>query len=126
ATYADIARARDRIAEVTGAAPRWYRPPYGALTAAAVVTCRRLDLTPVLWTAWGRDWVAGATPEQIRATLARTLAGGGTVLLHDADCASSPQAWRGTLGALPLLVDWARERGLTLGPLGAHSLPTGP
>ncbi|SCL57814.1 polysaccharide deacetylase family protein [Micromonospora yangpuensis] len=123
-TYADIGRARDRIAAATGTTPRWYRPPYGVLTTAAVLACRRLELTPVLWTAWGRDWVSGAEPEWIQRNLTRTLADGGTVLLHDSDCASSPRAWQGALGTLPLLVRWAGRRGITLGPLAEHGLGT--
>jgi peptidoglycan/xylan/chitin deacetylase (PgdA/CDA1 family) len=106
---------------VTGQRPRWYRPPYGVLTTAALYACRRLDLTPVLWTAWGRDWEASATPESIRGTVIGKLRGGGTVLLHDSDCTSAPDSWRRTLGALPALLDDIRAYGLTVGPLAAHS-----
>ncbi|MFF5171529.1 polysaccharide deacetylase family protein [Micromonospora sp. NPDC000089] len=120
ATYADIARARDRITAASGAAPVWYRPPYGVLTTAALLACRRLGLTPRLWTVWGRDWEADRTPESIWRTLARDLDGGGTVLLHDSDRASTPGAWRGALAVLPRLVDWAAGRGLSIGTLGAH------
>ncbi len=119
-TYTDIARARDRIAAVTGEAPVWYRPPYGVLTTAGVLACRRLGLTPRLWTAWGRDWVAGRPPESIWRTMVKDLDGGGTVLLHDSDCASTPGAWRGTLAALPYLIEWAGDRNLAIGTLGAH------
>ena len=49
---------------------------------------RRLGLTPVLWTCWGREWAPGATPGSVYATLSQALAGGGTVLLHDSDCTS--------------------------------------
>jgi peptidoglycan/xylan/chitin deacetylase (PgdA/CDA1 family) len=120
ATYDDIARALDRIAAVTGEQPRWYRPPYGVLTTGALLACRRLDLRPRLWTAWGRDWEAGATPSSIVRTVARPLTGGGTVLLHDSDCTSAAGSWRRTLAALPRIVDWARERNLDLGPLRDH------
>ncbi|XNL30554.1 polysaccharide deacetylase family protein [Longispora sp. K20-0274] len=119
-TYDDLARGRDLIAEVTGRAPRWYRPPYGVLTAAALTAARRLGLTPVLWTAWGRDWTARATPASVLATVRKDLAGGGTVLLHDSDCTSAPGAWKATLGALPALVSGIRESGLAVGPLAEH------
>lgn len=120
ATYDRIARARDCVAAAAGALPRWYRPAYGVLTAGALAACRRLDLAPRLWTAWGRDWRADATPQSIYRTATRALTGGGTLLLHDADSASAPGAWRGTLAALPYLVVWARQRRLTLGPLRDH------
>ncbi|WP_233513460.1 polysaccharide deacetylase family protein [Micromonospora craterilacus] len=119
-TYNDIARARDRIAAVTGHPPVWYRPPYGVLTTPAVLACRRLGLTPRLWTAWGRDWEASRPPESIWRTMVKDLAGGGTVLLHDSDCVATPGAWRGTLATLPYLIEWARDRDLTIGTLGAH------
>jgi peptidoglycan/xylan/chitin deacetylase (PgdA/CDA1 family) len=120
ATGHDIARARMLVTTVTGRAPRWYRPPYGVFTLAALRACRRLALTPVLWTAWGRDWEAGATADSIVRTVTRRLSGGGTVLLHDTDVTSAPGSWRRTADALPALLDWARERGLTVGPLAEH------
>jgi peptidoglycan/xylan/chitin deacetylase (PgdA/CDA1 family) len=120
ATYDDIARARDRISEVTGSPPRWYRPPYGVLTTGALIACQRLSLTPTLWTAWGRDWRAAATPQSIVRTATRTLTGGGTLLLHDSDCTSAAGSWRRTLAGLPALFDWAAERNLLLGPLREH------
>ena len=120
ATYDDIARARDQIAEVTGTTPRWYRPPYGVLTTGALLACHRLDLKPKLWTAWGRDWEVAATPATILRTVTRTLRGGGTVLLHDSDCTSAPGSWRATLAALPPLIDWTHEHDLTLGQLRDH------
>jgi peptidoglycan/xylan/chitin deacetylase (PgdA/CDA1 family) len=120
ATFHDIARARDRIEGVTDTPVRWYRPPYGVLTTSSLITCRRLGLSPRLWTAWGRDWEAGATASSILTTVTRTLTGGGTVLLHDSDCTSAEGSWRRTLAALPRLIDWAAERNLTLGPLAGH------
>jgi len=43
----DLARARDALAEATGAQPRFYRPPYGVLSTGALAAARRLRLTPV-------------------------------------------------------------------------------
>ncbi|MGI5239934.1 polysaccharide deacetylase family protein [Dactylosporangium sp. CA-139066] len=119
-TYDDIARARDLVGSLGGGEPRWYRPPYGVLTTSALVACRRLRLEPKLWTAWGRDWRAGATPESIVEDVTSTLVGGGTILLHDSDCTSAAGSWRRTLDALPRLINWSRARGLRLGPLGEH------
>jgi peptidoglycan-N-acetylglucosamine deacetylase len=122
ATYEDLARGRAAVAEATGAAPRWYRPPYGVLTGTALATAARLRLTPVLWTAWGEDWAAGMTPESVTRTVLADLTGGGTVLLHDSDATSVPGSWRATLGALPRIVDAVRERGLRVGPLAEHGV----
>jgi peptidoglycan/xylan/chitin deacetylase (PgdA/CDA1 family) len=122
ATYQDLDRARDVIGELSGSEPGWYRPPYGVLSTAGLVATRRLGLTPVLWTAWGEDWTAKATPDSVYGTVSADLAGGGTVLLHDSDVTSVPGSWRATLGALPRLVDAWRERGLRVGPLGEHGV----
>jgi peptidoglycan/xylan/chitin deacetylase (PgdA/CDA1 family) len=119
-TRDDLTRGYDLIADVTGAPPRWYRPPYGVLTTGALTAAGRLGLTPVLWSAWGLDWTSRATPASVLATVRRDLAGGGTVLLHDSDCTSAPGSWRATLGALPALLDGIRAGGLAVGPLGAH------
>jgi peptidoglycan/xylan/chitin deacetylase (PgdA/CDA1 family) len=118
----DLARAKDAITAATGRIPRWYRPPYGVLSASALWAARRLDLTPVLWTNWGRDWTRAATPASVFGTLTRDLKGGATVLLHDSDCTSAPGSWRNTLGALPALLEGVRIRGLSIGPLRDHAL----
>ncbi|MCO6007344.1 polysaccharide deacetylase family protein [Actinoallomurus purpureus] len=119
-TYDDLARATETIARTTGTVPRWYRPPYGVLSSSALRAARRLGLTPVLWTNWGRDWTRAATPASVLALVTRDLEGGGTVLLHDSDCTSAPESWRSTLGALPPLLDDVRVRGLSVGPLRDH------
>ncbi len=118
----EVLRAVAAVAEVAGRPPRWYRPPYGILTSGRWAAARRAGLRPVLWTAWGKDWRADATPESVRATVAADLRGGGTVLLHDTDHASTPGSWHTTLDALPGLVRDCREAGLEVGPLGEHGV----
>jgi hypothetical protein len=86
AAHTDLARARDEVAHATRTSPRWYRPPYGVLSAGALGSARCLGLTPVLWTCWGREWAPGATPASVYRTLEAGLAPGATVLLHDSDC----------------------------------------
>jgi peptidoglycan-N-acetylglucosamine deacetylase len=120
AVHDDVARATDLIGEVTGRPPTLYRPPYGVLSTAGLVAARRSGLRTVLWTAWARDWEAGATAERALKTVNRTLRGGGTVLLHDSDCTSAPGSWKVTLDLLPVLVTQCRARGLTVGPLRDH------
>ena len=126
ATYRDLARTRDLIADTTGQAPRFFRPAYGVLSAPALLAAHRLGLEPVLWTCWGRDWMRSATPQSILDTLRRDLAAGGTVLLHDADCCRAPGSWRSTLAALPGLLDECARRGLRIGPLRDHGWRPGP
>ena len=120
ALHDDLARACDTIAAATGAVPRLYRPPYGVLSASALIAARSLRLRPILWSTWGREWAAGATPASVQATLASTLAGGATVLLHDSDAAAPPGSAAAALGALPWLLDECTRRGLRVGPLAEH------
>ncbi|MQY35973.1 hypothetical protein SRB17_39690 [Streptomyces sp. RB17] len=123
ATYDDFARARDTVASITGRQPTLFRPPYGVMSTAAHLAARRLGLTPVLWTCWGEDWTARATPESVHRTVTRDLDGGGTILLHDSDCTSAPGAWHAALGALPRILDTCAERGFEVGRLRDHGRP---
>jgi len=118
----DIERARDAAAEAAGVVPRFYRPPYGVLSAGSLAAAHALRLTPVLWSSWGREWAPGATPASVYQTLTAGLTGGACVLLHDSDCTSPAGASTAALGALPRLLDTCAARGLGVGPLAEHSL----
>jgi peptidoglycan-N-acetylglucosamine deacetylase len=122
AARSDIRRAMDVIERVTERRPRFFRPPYGVLSGPALLIARELELTPVLWGAWGREWTPGATPESVYATLAGDLEGGVTVLLHDSGSVSPPGSWQAGLGALPLLLDHCEAAGLRVGPVGEHGI----
>lgn len=121
----DLRRSVDVVSEATGRSPFWYRPPFGELSSGALLASRRLGLRPVLWTAWGRDWRAEATPESVVGDLCRGTLDGGTALLHDSDCTSSPHAWKTTVACLPLLAEVLGARGLTVGPLEEHRVVGG-
>jgi len=119
----DLRRGVDAVAAATGQRPVWFRPPYGYLSSGSCLAARRLGLRTVLWTAWGRDWTATATPAGVASTVARGLRPGGTVLLHDSDCTSAPGAWRAALGALPRLAElFAAHGGLAVGTLADHGV----
>ncbi|MBO0775845.1 MAG: polysaccharide deacetylase family protein [Actinobacteria bacterium] len=116
----DLARAVDAVAAASGVRPRFYRPPYGVLSAGALAAAHGLGLTPVLWTTWGREWVPGATAESVLAALTASLADGGCVLLHDSDCTSPAGSAAAALQALPPFLDLCGQRALTVGPLSTH------
>jgi peptidoglycan-N-acetylglucosamine deacetylase len=118
----DLRLAVREIGDVTGVRPRWFRPPYGILTTGTLWAAHEVDLTPVLWTAWGKDWQAGPAA-QVTAEVMRSLGDGGTVLLHDSDCTSRPGSWRSTVAALPLLAAEIRARDLDVRTLGDHLGP---
>ncbi len=108
----DIARAEDAIATSTGRAPRLYRPPYGVLNAAALRLAAEKGWRTLLWSHWGRDWEARATPESIAQRVTDGAGEGAVLLLHDADEYSAPGSWQRTLGALPAVLERMRERGV--------------
>jgi peptidoglycan/xylan/chitin deacetylase (PgdA/CDA1 family) len=122
ATHDDLVAAKEIITATSGVNPWLFRPPYGVLSTAALISARRLGLTPVLWSAWGREWAPGSTPASVHATLSGGLDGGATVLLHDSDCTSPSGSWRAALGALPRLLDECERRNLRVGPLGEHGV----
>lgn len=108
----DIARAQAAIEDATGISPALYRPPYGVLNATALRLARRAGRRTLLWTHWGRDWRARATPESIAALLTNDLEEGSILLLHDADDYSAPGSWRRTALALPRALDVLADSGL--------------
>ncbi|MFG2925610.1 polysaccharide deacetylase family protein [Streptomyces sp. NPDC048305] len=118
----EIARAAAAVQQICGARPQWYRPPYGILTGGRLAAARRAGLRPVLWSAWGRDWTTHADAQSVKATVLKDLAGGGTVLLHDAAGWSAPGAWHATLDALPGVLAECQRRGLHVGPLRDHGV----
>jgi peptidoglycan/xylan/chitin deacetylase (PgdA/CDA1 family) len=117
-----LERCVDALADVCGARPQWFRPPYGVLSASALVEARRCGLRPVLWTAWAKDWRADATAESVRAMLEPGIVGGATLLLHDSGSAQTPMTWTSALGALPEVLALCAERGLRVGPLADHGV----
>jgi peptidoglycan/xylan/chitin deacetylase (PgdA/CDA1 family) len=108
----DIERARETIEDATGASPALYRPPYGVLNTAALCLASRRGWRTLLWSHWGRDWEARATPESIAARATHGAGEGSVLLLHDADHYGAPGSWRRTAAGLPLLLDGLGARGL--------------
>jgi peptidoglycan/xylan/chitin deacetylase (PgdA/CDA1 family) len=110
--HEDIARAHEIIVTHTGRSPELYRPPYGVLNAAALRLARARGWRTLLWSHWGRDWDARATPASIAARVTDGVDAGAVLLLHDADDYSAPGSWRRTADALPRVLAELAERGL--------------
>lgn len=108
----DIDRAQEAIEAASGRSPLLYRPPYGVLNASALRLARKRAWRTLLWSHWGRDWEARATPESIAARVTDGAGEGSVLLLHDADDYSAPGSWRRTAAALPWVLETLAERGL--------------
>ncbi|HET9188416.1 MAG TPA: polysaccharide deacetylase family protein [Acidothermaceae bacterium] len=120
-----LARCLATLSEAVGPAhprPRWFRPPYGVLSATSAVEAARNRLRPILWTTWAKDWRADATPESIATLMAPGIVGGATLLLHDASTNRAPMSWTATAGALPVILRECAARGLQVGPLCEHGV----
>jgi len=116
----ELRRTKHLLEDVSGAAVRWYRPPYGVLTGEGLLATAATALQTVLWTSWGRDWTSAATRESIAGTVTRSLRPGGTVLLHDTDRTAAPDCWKHTLAASDLLLEHWAHHDLRVGPLRDH------
>jgi peptidoglycan/xylan/chitin deacetylase (PgdA/CDA1 family) len=116
----DLARARSTLEDLSGQPMRWFRPPYGGVSASSIVASRRHRFRMILWTTWGIDWKPESTGETVAANVRRTFVPGATVLLHDSDITSTPQSWNATVAALPLMADSWNNEGLEVGPLRDH------
>jgi peptidoglycan/xylan/chitin deacetylase (PgdA/CDA1 family) len=112
ALRADLDRCAALVEELAGAAPSRYRPPYGIFSPLALAEARARGWTPLLWSAWGRDWGARATPAAIAGRATRAVGAGDVVLLHDADHYSAAGSWQRTAAALPRILDELGRRGL--------------
>lgn len=108
----DFARAQDAIVAATGVTPTLYRPPYGILSSSALLLARQRQWRVVLWSGWGRDWEASATPESIAQLITDDLRAGAVLLLHDADDYGASDSWRRTAAALPYVFEAIAERDL--------------
>ncbi len=109
-TAEEVARPQALLAELTGRAPRYFRPPWGMVNAAMYAALARHRLTCVFWSIQPEGLTARAAEAQARGVLARAHAGA-IVDLHDAD--GVPGAPARLLDALPAMVAGLRGRGLT-------------
>jgi peptidoglycan/xylan/chitin deacetylase (PgdA/CDA1 family) len=113
ALRADLDRCAALVEELSGTATTRYRPPFGIFSPLALAEARRRGWTPLLWSAWGRDWRADATAAAIADRATRSLTPGDVILLHDADHYSAAGSWRRTARALPAILDALAARDLT-------------
>jgi peptidoglycan/xylan/chitin deacetylase (PgdA/CDA1 family) len=77
-----VIQANQVLQDITGEAPRWFRPPFGRLRAAMQQQAQTEQLTTVLWSRSMMDWGGYGTKAGISRRLAAITAGD-IVLLHD-------------------------------------------
>ena len=62
----ELRRCQDTIASALGAAPAWFRPPFGLRNPCLAGAARELNLRVVMWTQLPRDWRAPSAEWLIR------------------------------------------------------------
>jgi peptidoglycan/xylan/chitin deacetylase (PgdA/CDA1 family) len=108
---ADIGGAQATLADLTGQAPRFFRPLGGIRTPLLDPVLTRLDLRLASWTRRGFDSVNGDA-ERVYGRLVRGLAPGDILLLHDGDAARTGEGEPVALAILPRLLTAIREASL--------------
>ncbi|MEP7311856.1 MAG: polysaccharide deacetylase family protein [Pseudomonadota bacterium] len=107
----ELAQAQAAIVRVTGDAPRFFRAPAGLRSPFLEPVLARLDLQLASWTRRGFDTVT-RDPAAIHARLARGLAAGDILLLHDGHAARTPTGTPVILEVLPRLLATCVAAGL--------------
>ena len=87
------------------------------MSAAAARTCASLGMSVVYWSTWGLDWER-ISAARIAEIVTGELDDGGIVLLHDSARYARRQSAAATADAIEVIVENARERGISLTSLG--------
>ena len=108
---ADIAAAQATLTDITGQAPRFFRPTAGLRNPFLDPVLAALDLRLATWTRRGYDTREGR-PEVVLGRLTRGLGAGDILLLHDGHSAHTPDGQPVILAVLPPLLRTLAEQGL--------------
>jgi len=77
----ELQRTQTVLQQITGTAPRLFRPPFGETNATLKAVEQQLGLTEIIWDVDSQDW-NGASTAQIVAAAGR-LQNGQIILMHD-------------------------------------------
>ncbi|MBW8366229.1 MAG: polysaccharide deacetylase family protein [Rhizobium sp.] len=108
---ADIAAAQATLADITGQAPRFFRPTAGLRNPFLDPVLAALDLKLATWTRRGYDTREGR-PDVVLGRLTHNLAAGDILLMHDGHAALTPQGQPVVLAVLPALLRTLAEQKL--------------
>ena len=115
ATAEQVRRGHDTLADLTGTAPRHFRPPWGMVNAAMFRAARTAGERVVFWSVQPEGQRPAPAGRQVEYVLQRAHAGA-IVDLHDAE--GTPRAPVRLVEALPPMIAGLRERSYALGTVG--------
>jgi peptidoglycan/xylan/chitin deacetylase (PgdA/CDA1 family) len=110
----DVRDAQEAIALHTGAAPTWFRAPYGVRWFGLGRALDRIGLRAVMWTVIGYDWNEarpGGAVDRIVARVARSVSPGAILCFHDGRELRAKPDIGATLGAMERLIPLLLDRG---------------
>lgn len=107
----EICAAQARLAEITGAMPRYFRAPAGLRNPFLAPVLDRQGLQLVSWTRRGFDTVR-REPDDVLARLCKGLDAGDILLVHDGNAARTAAGQPVLLGVLPALLERCSAAGL--------------
>ncbi|MCC2684976.1 MAG: polysaccharide deacetylase family protein, partial [Paenibacillaceae bacterium] len=101
----EINKTSNLIGDITGVAPPYFRPPYGAFNEATLLLALQHNMKVVMWSADPRDYSLNTRNAVLKAT-DPLLASRMILLLHDLKDA--------TVDALPTIIDDVRDKDLQI------------
>lgn len=107
---ADVLAAQQAIADATGRAPRFFRPPFGVRAPLLEPALASLGLHNVTWSVRAFDAV-GRYPERVLRRLIPQLRAGAIVVLHDGVAVGRRRAEGMLAHVLPRVLDRLRDAG---------------
>jgi peptidoglycan/xylan/chitin deacetylase (PgdA/CDA1 family) len=110
-TRREVSAAQSDLAAITGRLPRFFRAPAGIRGPFLDPVLHDLGLRLVSWTRRGFD-TRRSDVEEVAALLADGLAAGDILLMHDGNCARTPDGRPVVLQVLPRLIGKAQSLGL--------------
>ena len=111
ATREQVLRAHDTLADLTGTAPRHFRPPWGMVNAAMFSAVRKIGERIVFWSIQPEGQRPAPAHRQVTYVLDRAHAGA-IIDLHDAE--GTPRAPERLVEALPTMIKGLREQNYAL------------
>jgi peptidoglycan/xylan/chitin deacetylase (PgdA/CDA1 family) len=117
----ELRRAQDTIENRTGAAPVWFRAPFGVRWFGLSAAQQKLHLTGVMWSAIGYDWSRRA--DEVVARMTAAASNGAILCLHDGrELGHNPDV-RTTVETARRLVPLLLERGYKFETIGRLLCP---
>lgn len=108
----EIAQAQRTLTALHGAAPKWFRAPYGVRWFGMRAAMKQAGLTHAAWTTIARDWTLDA--EAITSRCRRGATPGAILCLHDGRELSTDPDIRVTLKSIGQLLPHLRDEGFEL------------